>query len=220
MWYLYVDESGDLGFDFITKSPSKFFTLTILALGSYEQDRKLAKVVKLTLTRKLNPRNKRKRIVQELKGADTTLKIKKYFYKQLREAKFWLYSITINKRRVVQELAGQKERLYNYIARKVLDHIPLEKSGNNAINLIVDKCKGKPEVKEFNNYIRRQLEARINPQTPLYINHSVSQEAAGLQACDMFCWGIFQKYERRKTEWFDIFASERIRFDELYFNRQ
>lgn len=30
MWYLYLDESGDLGFDFVNKKPSKFFTVSIL----------------------------------------------------------------------------------------------------------------------------------------------------------------------------------------------
>src|SRR3989344_752425 len=212
MLYLYVDESGDLGFDFITKNPSKFFTLTILTLDNYDQDRKLAKAVKITLSRKLNPKGKRTRIVQELKGSNTTPEVKDYFYKKLKEIKFSVYSITINKKRVIQELTGQKDRLYNYITRKVLDQIPLEKSVGNAINLIVDKCKGKPEIKDFNDYIKKQLEARINPQTPLFINHLISHESAGLQVCDMFCWGIFQKYERRKDGWYSIFK-ERIRFD-------
>ncbi len=27
MWNLYLDESGDLGFDFVNKKPSKFFTI-------------------------------------------------------------------------------------------------------------------------------------------------------------------------------------------------
>ncbi len=36
MWYLYLDESGDLGFDFVNKKPSKFFTITILVIkGDY-----------------------------------------------------------------------------------------------------------------------------------------------------------------------------------------
>jgi len=88
MWYLYLDESGDLGFDFVNKKPSKFFTVTILALGSIEANRKLVKAVKVVLRRKLNPKGKRKRLVFELKGTGTTLEVKKYFYKQAKEIKF------------------------------------------------------------------------------------------------------------------------------------
>jgi hypothetical protein len=43
-----LDESGDLGFDFVNKKPSKFFTITVLAVRDDNQ-RKLAKAVKITL---------------------------------------------------------------------------------------------------------------------------------------------------------------------------
>lgn len=41
----------------------------------------------------------------------------------------------------------------------------------------------------------------------------------GLQACDMFCWGIFQTYERGNTQWFELFEKEKIKFNELYFGQ-
>ncbi len=36
MLYLYLDESGDLGFDFINKKPSSFFTICVLAIRGHE----------------------------------------------------------------------------------------------------------------------------------------------------------------------------------------
>lgn len=128
MWNLYLDESGDLGFDFVNKKPSKFFTVTIVATSSYENDRKLAKEVRVTLRRKLNPQGKRKRIVHELKGTNTTLEIKHYFYRRISGIKFGVYSMTLNKRKVYERLTREKERVYNYIARRVPDHIPFEKN--------------------------------------------------------------------------------------------
>lgn len=215
MWYLYLDESGDLGFDFVNKKPSKFFTVTILVLSSIQDNRKLIKAVKITLRRKLNPPQKRRRLVQELKGRSTTLDVKKYFYKKIRNIKFDLYTINLSKRRVYERLIKNKSRIYNFIARQVLDQIPLEKAATR-IKLIIDRSKSKPEIAEFNEYIRRQLEARIDPKTPLDIDHWLSNEAPGLQASDMFCWGIFEKYERNKTEWYDMFAEDKIRFETQY----
>ena len=215
MWYLYLDESGDLGFDFVNKKGSKFFTLTILALSSVSANRELNRAIKKTLSRKLNPRNKRKRIVQELKGSSTTIEVKEYFYQQVKGIRFGLYTITLNKKRVYEQLTRQKERVYNFIARKVLDQIPFEKAGDTRIELIVDRCKSRPEIKEFNTYVRKQLEARIDPNTPLDIYHWNSQETAGLQACDLFCWGVFQKYERKKEEWYGLFK-EKILFEDIY----
>jgi len=80
MWYLYLDESGDLGFDFANKRPSNFFTVTILVVKGVENNRALIKAVKKTIERKLNPRKSRKRIVAELKGHVTTMAIKEYFF--------------------------------------------------------------------------------------------------------------------------------------------
>ncbi|MEW6618278.1 MAG: DUF3800 domain-containing protein [bacterium] len=52
MLYLYLDESGDLGFDFVNKRPSKYFTIAILVVKGYEENRLLLKVVKKTLSRR------------------------------------------------------------------------------------------------------------------------------------------------------------------------
>ena len=128
MWYLYLDESGDLGFDFVNKKPSKFFTVTILALSSRDANRQLIKASKKALRRKLNNPKHRKRMIYELKGTGTELEVKKYFFKQVKNIKFGIYSITLNKKKVYERLAKDKPRVYNYISRKVLDQIPFEKN--------------------------------------------------------------------------------------------
>lgn len=66
MLHLYLDESGDLGFNFAEKKSSKFFTITILAVDGFEANRKMIAAVRKTLKRKLNLRNKNK--IHELKG--------------------------------------------------------------------------------------------------------------------------------------------------------
>lgn len=215
MWYLYLDESGDLGFDFVNKKPSKFFTITILALSSREANRRMIKAVKLVLRRKLNNRRHRRRLICELKGTGTTLEVKKYFFDKLKDTKFGLYSITLNKRKVYERLAKDKSRVYNYVARRVLDMIPFEKNNGSRVELIIDKSMAKPEIEEFNSYIRRQLEAKLPPQGPLDIHHRLSHEHGGLQAADMFCWGFFQKYERGNTEWLEVFITK-VLFDEQF----
>jgi hypothetical protein len=214
VWYLYLDESGDLGFDFVNKKPSKNFTITILVVKGQSENRLLLNAAKKTLKRKLNPKGKRDRLVNELKATKTTLEIKKYFYNIVSSIDFGIYTITLNKRRVYKYLMNNKSRVYNYIARLVLDQIPF-KAANLRIELIVDKSKSKPEILDFNNYITKQLEARINPDVPLDIYHRHSYASGGLQAVDLFCWGIYQKYERKNMDWFYCFESK-VKFDTLY----
>lgn len=213
MWYLYLDESGDLGFDFVNKKPSKFFTVSVLALSSRHANRQLIKQVKTVLKRKLKVSAKKP--IVELKASKTTLDIKRYFYGRVKDIKFGIYSITLNKKKVYERLIQNKPRVYNYIARKVLDEIPFEKNNGARVELILDKCMAKPEIREFNTYIRRELESRLPPTVPLDISHLLSHENYGLQAADLFCYGVFQKYERGKLEWYDVYKSK-IQFDEQF----
>lgn len=208
MLYLYLDESGDLGFDFFTKRPSKFFTVTILVVKGFENNRRLIDAVKKTIKRKL-PKGQ-----TELKGAKDSLETKRYFYRQVVGIPFEIYAITLNKRRVYNNLAKQKDRVYNFIAKNVLDMIPVE-DASTRITVFIDRSKNKTEIKEFNDYIIRNTKARIDPRVPLDIVHHTSHENKGLQAVDTFCWGIFRKYERKDNDWFSIFK-EKVRYDSVY----
>lgn len=215
MWYLYLDESGDLGFDFVNRKPSKFFTVAILAVSSIENNKQLLKAVKMTLRRKLNSKKHRRRLVQELKGSSTTMEVKKYFYEEVKGVKFGVYAVTLNKRRVYDRLTKEKSRVYNFIARQVVDRIPFEKNKDSRVELIIDKSKSKPEIEEFNSYIRSQVQGRLDPKIPLDMYHWKSHENAGLQIIDLFCWGVFQKYERKDSDWLEVFK-EKVVLEEQY----
>ena len=143
------------------------------------------------------------------------MEIKKYFYDRVRTIKFGIYAITLNKKRVYEQLAKDKSHVYNYVTRRVLDQIPFEMNEWQRVQLIIDRSKGKPEIEDFNSYIGQQLKGRLNPKTPLDIYHLRSHDTPGLQVADMFCWGVFQKYERGKKEWYDIFK-EKILYDKPF----
>ena len=214
MYYLYLDESGDLGFDLVNKNSSKFFTVCILLINSEENKKKIIKSVSRTLHKKLNPKNKRNRIVQELKGTSTTIEVKKYFYKKIIDLDFHIYSITLNKIRVYDNLVKNKSRVYNWIVRLLLDNVDFSEV-KDRIYLIIDKSKNKPQIVEFNEYIYRQLMAKIDPKIPLEIKHKRSCSDYGLNVVDLFSWGIFRKHERKDREWYNIFK-EKIKFDGIY----
>lgn len=209
MLYLYLDESGDLGFDFFGKKPSRYFTITVMMVQGIENNRKIAKAVKRTVRKKLY---KQKRA--ELKGAKDSIEIKKYFLKLIQPVSFGIYSLTLNKKRVYDNLTRKKDRVYNFIARKVLDVIPFD-NASVRIELVIDRSKGKHEIREFNEYLVHQLSGKIDPKIPLFIEHHRSHEDLSLQAVDLFSWGIFRKYEKKDNEWFDVFK-EKIRHDAVY----
>ncbi len=207
MWFLYLDESGDLGFDFSTKHPSRFFTVCILVVQGIEQNRRILAAVKKTIRRKLS-----RRVRPELKGTRTSLGVRTHFYEQIENVPFDIYALTLDKRRAHEELTQRKDRVYESIARQVIDQIPVEAAATR-VELIIDRSKSKREIISFNGYIARQLRARLDRRVQLHIDHHRSTQNLGLQAADLFSWGIFRRYERNDPTWFDVFRSK-IRQDE------
>lgn len=213
-WFLYLDESGDLGFNPDKKGRSRFFTICILAVSTTTRNRALALAVRKAIKRLLNPKGRRKRLVEELKGNATSLRVKEYFFRQVTGVHFGVYALTLNKERLYPELKGQKERLYNYLARLILDQLPFE-NADDAVNLILDKRKRAAHVREFNRYVQRQLEDRIPPNVRFRITHENSKDNPGLQAADLFSWGVFRKYERGDFTWYEVFRGK-VRYDDVY----
>jgi hypothetical protein len=209
MLYLYLDESGDLGFDFISRQPSNNFTIAVLAVKGEEQNQAIANAIKVTLRRKA--KTLRGPESGELKGSRSELQIKEYFYKKARATNFKVYAITLNKRHAYHYMLEDKGRVYNYIARMVLEKISFSDSRVRVI-LTVDKSKSKLEIADFNEYIIAHIKSRLDPHIPLEIFHRRSHETLQLQAADLFAWGIFRKHERGDKEWYDFFK-EKIGFD-------
>ena len=212
MLYLYLDESGDLGFDFVNRKPSQFFTVAVLAVKGHEQNHAISTAVRLTLRRKLKALHGV--YPEELKATRDSLDVKKYFFRKLGGADFKIYSMTLDKKHLIQYLVKDKARIYNYISRLVLDRVNFEDSSVRVI-LTVDKSKTRIGIRDFNSYIISQVKSRLDPKIPLEILHESSQKILQLQAADLFAWGVFRKYERGDCEWLDVFKANVV-FDGLY----
>ena len=96
----------------------------------------------------------------------------------------------------------------------MLDQIPYN-GADTRVEIIIDKSKTKKNIAEFNQYIIRQIKSKFDPKAPIDIFHYNSKHNLGLQAVDMFCWGIFRKHERNDRSWFDIFK-EKVVYDKQY----
>ncbi len=213
---VYLDESGDLGFDFVSKRPSQKFVITLLVCKNKRAVDSFKRAVRRTLKNKLNRRKNNKRVVEELHATNLGYPIKQYFYKQIKNRDWDIYTVALNKSRVYDHLTSKpgRKKLYNYLANFLLDKVDLS-TANPAVTLIVDKCKNKEEIADFNQYLGNQLEARLPLNIPLNIYHEDSRANAGLQAVDLFCWGIYRKYEHGDQEWYRNYRS-RICFETEY----
>jgi len=212
--YIYLDESGDLGFDFTKQGTSRFFVITLLIVYSNDVNKKILKMIERTLKRKVNKRKKGKNSEAELKGSKTDITVKRYFYRLVKDDSFEICTLILNKARVIDKLRKNKPKLYNYISKLLLEKCQFGKV-QNRVSLTVDKCKNKEETKDFNNYLLTALRKFIPVTTPFVQYHEASYAHKGLQAVDLFSWGVYRKYERSDLEWYSEFH-EKIKVEIMY----
>lgn len=204
--FIFLDESGDLGFNFNKSGCSKYFTITLLVCEDLATVDKIKKAVNRTIKNKINKKGKKHRIVEELKGSNTTLEVKKYFLSHMPQQGWGLFSISINKKRVYDHLqtSSGKKKLYNFMAKIIIDKIRTDENiTSTVVNLVVDRCKDGKDRKDFDSYIKTHIEGAFPLETNVYITHENSQENPGLQAVDMFCYGVQKKENHQDETWYN-----------------
>ncbi|MEL6439007.1 MAG: DUF3800 domain-containing protein [Cyanobacteria bacterium J06621_8] len=214
--FIYLDESGDLGFN-QNKNNSRYFTITLLVCEDQQVQAQIKKAVRRTLKNKINHKAKKKRIAEELKGTRTSIDVKKYFYERMPEEGWSIYSVKVFKADVSKQLstAQGKKKLYNYLTKEIITKLPQNNNIYN-VNLVVDKCKNKSERADFDQYIKLQLQNQFGSKIIISIHHESSENNSCLQAVDLFCWGLQRKSELQDNEWLNYFQNK-VKVDLQYF---
>ena len=211
---IYLDESGDLGFNFDKKRTPRYFIITLLVCHNQAAVTHFKRAIRKTYKTKLSVAQSD---IRELKGTKTICAIKKYFYRQISHIKDWhLYGIVLDKHLLKKKLGGvlpSEQRIYNHLSKEVLAQVDLS-SIKSQLLLVVDKRKGKEGINEFNKYLSNHLEATLPLNIAYDISHERSHENPILQAVDMFCWGIGRHYEHDDQEWLSVYK-DRLTIMEL-----
>jgi len=215
MYYLYLDESGDLGHPVQSPGASRYFVITVLEVRSEQARKAIEKAVERTVKNKLHKKGSRKaKPLTELKATATDFADKQYFYRQIAAVPFTVSAVILEKERFLNHLQLKPKRVYGFVTHLVLKELPLEQATTRVI-LTFDKSAHSSAIQEFNEHLVKQLESRIPPLVPLSINHHFSHENKLLQAVDLFAWGFYRKYELGDTMWYDVFR-EKIVFERVY----
>lgn len=200
---IFIDESGDLGFDF-SRGASGYFCVTAVVINDRVL-RALEKAVKKTIKNKLHIKSgKHNKPTNELKGSGTDMVVKEYFWKHISSVPLEIHAIVFDKTKVNPDLQRQKERVYNHLARVSIERVKLENL-QSSLYVDIDRSKGKYGREEFNKELRDQVESKMPLNMPLHIDHPPSERSKGIQVADMFAWGILRKYEKNDAEWYNVY---------------
>ncbi|MCX6724368.1 MAG: DUF3800 domain-containing protein [Candidatus Staskawiczbacteria bacterium] len=203
MAYIFLDESGDLGFNFKKKKTSKFFVITFLAT---ENKKVIEKIVKRTHS-ELAKKYKRKFGV--LHATKDKPIIRQRLLKRLSEKECIIMAIYLNKKKVYTNLREEKSVLYNYVANILLDRICTKKiiTEKDSVELIASRRETNKFLNEnFRNYIDNQ--ARSQHKININVKIKTPFEEKSLQAVDYVSWSIFRKYEYGDDSYYNLIKNK------------
>ncbi len=181
---LYLDESGDLGFDFTKPGTSNHLTIAFITTTDP------------TGLKRAVRRVKQKHGIQgtdELKGYDTDFAIRKELIVWIRRLTVEVHAITAYKPNVKQALRDDTNILYNYIAGLIL--VPYV-SAQTAVSVVYDaRTIGVKSGFDIDHYLRYKVRFEEGKQTTIQTHHMNSKNSLAIQAADIVTHAIFRKYE-------------------------
>lgn len=212
MAYIFLDESGDLGFNFKKKGTSNFFVITFLFLDGDKKS--LEKIVKKTHA-ELNKKIKRR--IGVLHATNEKLITRQRLLKRLTEIDCSIMYIYLNKKEVFTRLQDEKEVLYNYVVNILLNRIYIKKviPIDKEIELIASRRETNRFLNDnFKNYLSQQV--KNNHNKGIKISIKTPSEEKGLQVVDFVSWAIFRKYEKSDENYYSIIKGKIIEENPLF----
>lgn len=195
MAYIFLDESGDLGFK--SKS-SKWFVFTAICTKSYRKIEKVLKKIRRGLKRK-------QRKVKELHAYHSDAKTRKRLLKKLTELQdLKIYCVVLDKKKIPTILRDQKNYIYNYAANRLLDQLSGKKADTRELlKVFIDqKDTNKNSKNNLEVFLKSGFRRDRDIEVEIKIKTSHSEKC--LQAVDFVSWAIFRKYELNDSEYYEI----------------
>ena len=212
MAHIFLDESGDLGFDFRKKGTSKYFIVTFLFIP--DGSGPIEKIVKKThseLAKKL------KRRIGVLHATNEKPVTRQRLLRRIAEKECAVMAIYLNKKKVHTRLQDEKQVLYNYVTNILLDRILTKKivSPDGPIDLVASRRETNKFLNEnFRDYLQRQI--KNNHKGIMKISIKTPAEEKGLQAVDFLSWAFFRKYEAGDDSYYNLFKARVVEESPLF----
>ena len=210
MMYIYLDESGDLGF---RQGGSKYFTIAFVAVKDSIRFIRCVKEVKIKYG---IPRS------VELKGNTTREVIKEDLLSRFQKLDIEVHAITVRKKNVDPKLRKDTNILYNYVVGLLLvERILAEPAGTRVCVNVDRRVISITSGFKFNEYLRYKTWYEGQRQDiNLEINHRDSHKNYAIQGIDIICNSIFRKYNSNNYKLFNIIQGKVKSDRRLFFGKQ
>lgn len=198
MAYLFMDESGCLGFDFTKAKTSRHFIVAFLLV---QEKRPLEKLVRGQFQRMSPQERKRWRggVLHSSKATDA-LRVR-MLQGIAQQSGVSVMLIRLDKKRVDASLVNKKHVLYSYVTNALLDRIATKRliPMDGSVQLIASRRETNRFLNDnFTAYLHQQQEGGVR----LHVEIRTPAEEKGLQAVDFISWAAFRRYEHEDASFF------------------
>jgi len=212
MAYIFLDESGDLGFNFKKSKTSHYFLITCLFV---KERGPIEKIVKKIFT------GFSKTEVKSHCGSLHAYKEKpvtrQKLLKSLSDKDVSIISIYLNKVKVYTRLQDEKHVLYNYVTNILLDRIYTKKiiPLKDPVIMVASRRETNRFLNDnFCDYLSSQISN--NHKLKISIQIKAPHEEKCLQVVDFVCWALFRKREHNDESYANIIKSKIVEESPLY----
>jgi len=207
--YIYLDESGDLGFG---RGGTKYFTIAFVIVEAPILFRRCVKAVKIKYG---IPRG------VELKGYTTRKIIKEDLLHRFLKLDMEVHAITVKKENVEPKLRKDTNILYNYmVGLSLVERILQEPAGAKVVINVDRRIISITSGFNFNQYLRYKIwYERERRDIDLEIHHLDSHAAYAIQGIDVICNSIFRKYSSNNYALFNVIRGKVKNDKKLFFGK-
>lgn len=213
MSYIFLDESGDLGFDFTKKKTSKFFVITFLFAKDKRVVERMVKKVFKGFS-KLEVKNHHGVLHAYKEAPRTRQKLLNMVRKNNTSNVIVIY---LNKRKVYSKLQDEKQILYNYVTNILLDRVCTKKliPIDEKISLVASRRETNKFLNQnFTAYLKTKV--RNNHKLDIDVEIKSPTQEKSLQVVDMLSWSVFRKYEHGDESYYNIIKPDIIEENSLF----
>ena len=202
-YYLYFDESGNLGVK------ERYFVIAcVLTEKPKELENKMKKIL---LSIKKNYSNS-KWNGYELKANSNKPWIKEIVYRGICEKDFKIAYVVADKHHIEERLMQAKNCLYNYLLSILLDNFK-HIFKDNKVNLILDNKTIKVQsINSFEDYIKIHMNYRLRLNSDITVKYmdSSSKNAYIVQIADYIANAVFSRYEYKYFTYYNYLENKII----------
>ena len=199
MTRIYLDESGDLSFDFTKKGTSKFFIITVLISENKVLLDRLIKKINLEVAHM----SKGKSTPNMLHASKQSDKIRLRLLNELKTKDVQIDYICVDKKKNLKYLVEDKHNLYLDLTISLIEKVLPKYISSDKILLTASR---RETSKDLNRKFINGIEVYFDNEISVEIQ--IPQNEKGLQIVDFCSWSIFRKYEFGDDSFYEIFKEK------------